>query len=294
MRQASRRWYRGDLTWSVFNYAALSLIAFATLYPFYWVIIASVSQPFQVLVGNVTLWPQGFATSAYGIVFAYTPLWRSFAMTVFYTVAGTTLNILLTMMMAYPLSRIWLRGRSFFSWIVVFTMFFGGGMIPSFLLIRSLKMLDTIWAMIIPGAVSAFNLIMARTYLTANLPDEIVESAQMDGANDLRIFWSIVMPLSGPIIAVLVLFYAVAHWNDLFSGLVYLQSQELFPLQLVMRNMVTLDWLVGLPTGTGKFSQFRFNIRYAVIVVGTVPILAVYPFVQRYFVKGVMLGSLKG
>ena len=289
-----RRVRTGDWAWNVFNYTALTLIGLVTLFPFYWVLIASISAPFEVLKGNVLLWPQGLALTAYEIIFDYTPLWRSLGMTVFYTVAGTTLNILLTMMMAYPLSRTWLRGRDVLSWLVVFTMFFGGGLIPSFLLVRALGMLDTIWVMILPGAVSAFNLVMARTYLTANMPDELVESAQIDGASDLRIFWSIVMPLSGPIIAVLVLFYAVAHWNDLLSGLLYLQNRDLFSIQLVLRNIVYESWLVGLATGTAKFSEFRFNVKYAVVVIGLVPILSVYPFVQRYFVQGVMLGSLKG
>jgi len=290
----TRRWTRGDWVFHIFNYTFLGLVALVTLYPFYWVAIASVSSPVEVVKGNVTLWPQGFAWTAYQIIGQFSPLWRAFGMSVFYTVFGTTLNILLTMLMAYPLSRSWLPGRGVLSWLVVFTMFFGGGMIPSYLVVRAFGLLDTVWAMVLPGAMSAFNLILARTYLSANLPDELVESAQIDGANDVQIFSRIVLPLSVPIIAVLVLFYAVGHWNDLYSGLLYLRTDTLFPIQLVMRNITAINYYAGLGSTSGKFSEFRFNVRYAVIVVGTLPILLVYPFVQKYFVKGVMLGSLKG
>jgi putative aldouronate transport system permease protein len=289
-----RRQPLGDITWHVFNYSALALLAFACVYPFIWVAFASLSHPDEVLAGSVYLWPRRFTLTAYEIVLGYSQLWISYANTVFYVVVGTAVNVALTMLTAYPLSRAWFRGRSVVTAIIVFTMFFSGGMIPTFLVVRAVGILNTRWAMILPGAISAWNLIMARTYLSANIPDELIEAAEMDGANDLRVLWSVVLPLSTPVVAVITLFYAVGHWNDFFSALIYLRDQSLYPQQVVLQQIVTTGTQMQMTAGrtTVERAMFAHTIKYAVIMVGTLPILTIYPFLQKYFVRGVMLGAL--
>lgn len=292
-----RRQSAGDLAWNLLNYGALTLLGLAAAYPFVWVISASLSDPAEVLKGSVILLPRGFDTTNYGIVLGFAAIWTGYLNTLYYVIVGTTINIMLTMLFAYPLSRIWFRARGAVNLFMIVTMFFGGGMIPTFLVVKALGLVDSRWAMIIPGAISAWNVIMARTYLSANIPDEMIEAAQIDGADDLRTLWSVVMPLSGPILAVIGLYYAVAHWNDYFSALLYLRDDSQFPLQVILRQVVQSP-LESLALGGGRTleerSLYSRTVQYAVIVVSTVPILLVYPLLQRYFVKGVMVGALKG
>lgn len=288
-----RRW--GELAFHIINYAVLLLIALVCIYPVVWVIAASFSDPVRVMAGEVYLWPKDFSLKAYEVIFRYDMLWIAYANTIFYVVVGTTLNVLLTMMAAYPLSRTWFYGRGVVTFIIVFTMFFGGGMIPSYILMRWLRLLDTRWAMILPGAVSAWNLLIARAYLQANIPDELVEAAAIDGASSLQTLFRIVFPLSTPVVAVLVLFYAVGHWNEFFSALIYLRTRELMPLQIILREIVVnLQMQDVLADVIGQRALLQETVKYATIVVATGPILLLYPFLQRYFVKGVLLGSLKG
>ncbi len=291
-----RRQTAGDMVWHVFNYTALALLAFACVYPFIWVAAASFSHPDQVLAGEIYLWPKQFSLTAYEIVLGYTQLWTAYGNTIIYVVAGTALNVALTMMVAYPLSRTWFVARGPIMAFVVFTMFFSAGMIPNFLVVKAVGILNTRWAMILPGAISAWNLILARTYLAANIPDEIVEAAEIDGASDLRVFLFVVLPLSLPILAVITLFYAVGHWNDFFSALIYLRDQSLYPLQVVLQKIVTTGSQMQMTAGrtAAERALFAHTIKYAVIMVATVPVLLIYPFLQKYFVKGVMLGALKG
>lgn len=285
----------GELIFQVSNYAVLLLIALICIYPVLWVISASFSNPVRVIAGEVYLWPKDFSLKAYQIIFHYDMLWIAYANTIFYVVVGTSLNVILTMMAAYPLSRTWFCGRGVITFIIVFTMFFGGGMIPSYILMRWLHLLDTRWAMILPGAVSAWNLLIARAYLQANIPDELVEAAAMDGASDLQILFRIVFPLSMPVVAVLILFYAVGHWNEFFSALIYLRTRELMPLQIILREIVVnLQMQDVLADVIGQRALLQETVKYATIVVATGPILVLYPFLQKYFVKGVLLGSLKG
>lgn len=285
----------GELIFQVSNYAVLLLIALICIYPVLWVISASFSNPVRVIAGEVYLWPKDFSLKAYQIIFHYDMLWIAYANTIFYVVVGTSLNVILTMMAAYPLSRTWFCGRGVITFIIVFTMFFGGGMIPSYILMRWLHLLDTRWAMILPGAVSAWNLLIARAYLQANIPDELVEAAAMDGASDLQILFLIVFPLSMPVVAVLILFYAVGHWNEFFSALIYLRTRELMPLQIILREIVVnLQMQDVLADVIGQRALLQETVKYATIVVATGPILVLYPFLQKYFVKGVLLGSLKG
>jgi putative aldouronate transport system permease protein len=275
-------------------YVALALVALACLYPFVYVIAASFSSPSSVLAGDVTLWPIHPTFEGYRIILHYDQFWIAYRNTVLYTVGGTLLNVTLTVMAAYPLSRRWFYGRNVIQLIAVFTLFFNGGLIPTFLLVRNLHLLDTPWVMILPGAVNAFNLVIARTYFETNLPDELLEAAELDGASDLRVLCQVVVPLSRPLIAVLSLFYAVAHWNEYFNALIYLHSRNLLPLQVVLREIVvsqSMQQVMG--DYIGMRAEVSAIVKFATIVVATVPILMVYPFVQRHFVKGALLGALK-
>jgi putative aldouronate transport system permease protein len=275
-------------------YVALALVALACLYPFVYVIAASFSSPSSVLAGDVTLWPIHPTFEGYRIILHYDQFWIAYRNTVLYTVGGTLLNVTLTVMAAYPLSRRWFYGRNVIQLIAVFTLFFNGGLIPTFLLVRNLHLLDTPWVMILPGAVNAFNLVIARTYFETNLPDELLEAAELDGASDLRVLCEVVIPLSRPLIAVLSLFYAVAHWNEYFNALIYLHSRNLLPLQVVLREIVvsqSMQQVMG--DYIGMRAEVSAIVKFATIVVATVPILMVYPFVQRHFVKGALLGALK-
>jgi putative aldouronate transport system permease protein len=291
----------GDIIFNTCNSIALVVIAFACLYPFLWVLSCSLSNPDAVLKGTVFLWPKQMELTTYRVVASFGRLWIGYANTIYYTVLGTAINVAMTLIVGYALSRTWVRGRGAVSGMIIFTMLFGGGMIPTYLVIKMLGMINTRWAMLIPGAISAWNLILTRTYLTANVPDELVEAASIDGANDLRTFWSVVLPVSGPIIAVITLFYAVGHWNDLFTPLLYLNDPKLYPLTIVLRD-VTMGGLmrggfsdIGAAFMSAKMkSAYSMNLKYAAIIVASAPIMCLYPFLQRYFIKGVMVGALKG
>jgi putative aldouronate transport system permease protein len=286
----------GDIAWNIFNYTALTLLAFAAIYPFVWVASASLSSPEAVIGGQVYLLPVGFTLDTYTYILGYQQLWTAYGNTIIYVVGGTALNVTLTMLVAYPLSRTWFKARAAVTAFIVFTMFFGGGMIPLFLVVRTLGLHNTRWAMILPTAIGAWEIIMTRSFLSANIPDELVEAAEIDGANDMQIFLRIVLPLSRPIIAVITLFYAVWHWNDFFNALIFLTNQNLYPLQVVLRQIVTTGQQMQMTGGTTmtKRALLTYTLRYAAIMAGTVPIMLIYPFVQKYFVKGALLGSLKG
>lgn len=293
----TKRWQFGDWVFHSANYLFMTALVLATTYPFIYVLATSVSDPIRVMAGEVWLLPIGLNFDAYDIVLRSKTVWNAYGNTLFYVVAGTSLNVVLTMLGAYPLSRSSLYGRGLFSFIIVFTMFFGAGMIPNFLLVKELGMLNTRWALIIPGAISAWLLIMTRTYLQANIPDELVEAAQIDGANDLTILWRLVVPLSLPILAVIALFYGVGHWNEYVSALIYLRDVSLQPLQVILRQILLAQMGLDLTTmvdDTFKEALMAQTLRPATTIVATLPILLFYPFLQRYFVKGMMVGSLKG
>ena len=214
--------------------------------------------------------------------------------TVIYTVVGTIISVALTSCAAYPLSRKDFCGRNTFMGIFAFTMFFSGGMIPTYLIIKSLKLLDTIWAIVLPCAVSTYNVIIMRTFFSTNIPDEMVESASIDGYNDILIFAKIVLPLSKPIIAVMLLFYGVAQWNSWFPALLYLKNRELYPLQLILREILIQSDVGKMAGGSADVQIIGDGLKYATMVVATLPIICLYPFLQKYFVKGVMIGAIKG
>ena len=253
----------------------------------------SISGSTAILGGTVWLWPQDITWSGYATVVKSTEVWRSYYNTLWYTGVGTAINVSITLMVSYPLSRRAFHGSGLLMFYIAFTMWFSGGIIPTFIIVRNLGLYATRWAMVLPTAAAAWNIIITRTYLQSNIDDSIPESAKIDGANDLTIFFRIVIPVSSTIIAVNVLFYAVAHWNAYFPALIYLPDPDLHPLQMILRKFLILppeeEELMAFEAIAGITRN-----RFVVIMVGTLPILAVYPFLQRYFIKGVMIGALKG
>ncbi|OZB91265.1 carbohydrate ABC transporter permease [Paenibacillus sp. XY044] len=279
-------------------YILLGVVTLIVLYPLFFVLIASVSNPGSVIRGEVWLWPKGFSLVGYERLFGNKELLRGFMNTVMYTVAGTALNVMMTVAGAYPLSRADFKGRHVFTFLIVFTMFFGGGMIPTYLLIKSLGLLNTFWAMIIPSAVSVWNILIMRTFFQSSIPKEIQEAAFMDGCSNIKILLKVVLPLSGPVLAVMVLFYAVGHWNAYFSALLYLSDRDLYPMQLFLREILVqnqMQEMVDISDDTLARSLMDAEaIKYAAVIVTNLPMLILYPFLQKYFVKGVMVGAIKG
>lgn len=283
---------------------ALLLIGIATLYPVVHVFSVSLSHPDEVLAGSVGWYPRRIDFNAYIYIFRHHLIPTGYKNTILYTSVGTAINIVFTCMAAYPLARKSLPFRKIVTAFMVFTMYFSGGLIPTFLLIRNLGMVNTIWALVIPPAIAVWNLIILRTFFQ-RIPDEMAESALLDGASGLRILFSIIIPLSKAAIAVIALFYVVNHWNGFMAPLIYLRDAKKYPLQIIIRDIVLGELLLS------KMEEFedlwmewewddeinpRFyteNFRYAVIFVSVIPLLLIYPFLQRYFVKGVMIGSLK-
>jgi putative aldouronate transport system permease protein len=283
----------GDRAFDIFNGALLLGLVFVTLYPFYYVLMASLSEPSQMLRhSGLLLAPQGFSLEAYSRVFENEYLRNSYRNTLFYVVFGTALNMFLTCLGAYALSKHDLVGRTQITLFIVITMFFSGGLIPNFLLVQNLGLLNNPLAVILPTAINTWNLLILRTAFTA-IPSSLEESARLDGANDLTILFRIYIPLSLPTIAVLILFYAVGHWNSWFSALLYLNDQNLHPLQLVLRQVLIDGSIEGLSAGGDEAEPIAVTLRYASIIASILPILMVYPFLQRYFVQGVLVGGVK-
>ncbi|TXK83810.1 carbohydrate ABC transporter permease [Paenibacillus sp. N3.4] len=289
---------RSDQIFNIFNYTVLILFTITVLYPLIYVLSASFSSPTAVMSGKVWLWPVDTTFQGYEAVFKHKQVWTGFANSMYYAVVGTVFNVIMTLIAAYPLSRKDFYIRNAVMALFVFTMMFGGGLIPNYLLVKSLGLLDTRWALIIPGLMSVMSVIIARTYFQTTIPDELLEAAHLDGCSDYRFLVKIVAPLSGPIIAVLSLFYAVGHWNTYFNALLYLKSPNLFPLQIILRDILVQntfneDILTDV-VGAAQREGMRELLKYSLIVISTIPVLIVYPFVQRHFVKGMMIGSLKG
>ena len=286
----------GSRAFDVFNVIFMLLFLLVTLYPFWYVVIVSLSDGKAVLSGQVSLWPVNITLDTYRVVLRDSSIITGFKNTVIYTSLGTFINLVCTSLCAYPLSRPDLLGKKQVMGMIVFTMFFSGGMIPAYLVMNQMRLIDTIWAMVLPGAISTYNMIVMRTFFMG-IPESLHESACLDGANDWQVLVRIVLPLSMPIMATMLLFYAVGHWNSYMNALLYLNSKSLFPLQSILRNMVVDGQLSEAQTQVGGGSSFTVietTMKYATIVVSTLPILLIYPFVQKYFVKGVMIGSIKG
>lgn len=273
------------------------IIILIVLVPLLFVLAASFSDPDLVIRGDVLLWPKGFTTKAYHMVFENEDIWRGFCNTIFYTISGTIISLVLTVLAAYPLSRKNLRGRNVIMMAILFTMYFSGGMVPTYLLVRDLGMYNSIWAILLPNAISTYNLIVAKTFFENSIPDELYEAARLDGCGNLNMLFKIVLPLSKAILAVLVLYYAVAIWNSYFDALIYLKDADKHPLQIILRNILLLGQTEQMGTndvGMAEKIKMAEAVKYSAIVISSIPMLIIYPFVQKYFVKGVMIGAVKG
>ncbi|MBI1257017.1 MAG: ABC transporter permease subunit [Chloroflexi bacterium] len=287
----------GDRVFMFFVYLFLVLVLLVVLYPVIYIVSASFSDPLAVTSGKVWLYPVDFSLRGYEVTFQNPQIVTGYLNSLFYTVVGTLISVVLTVFVAYPLSRRDLYGSNVVMFLITFTLIFSGGLIPTYLVVKQLGMIDTRWALLIPQAVAAFQVIIARTFFRATIPEELVEAAELDGCNDLQFLWSVVLPLSKPIIAVLALMYAVSQWNSYFDALIYLKSSDLQPLQLVLRNILILNTTSGGMMDAAAMAQRRQLadlLKYCLVVVGSVPVLLIYPFVQRYFVKGMLIGSIKG
>lgn len=297
MKKTGIRVSPADRIFDILNYVFLTLCLLIVAYPLYFIVIASVSDPTAVYAGKVILWPARFTLEGYQRILDYESFFTGYRNTVIYTVVGTTVNVLITIPGAYALSRKDLVGRNFFMMGVTFTMIFSGGLIPTYLLVISLNLYNTMWALILPVAVSAWNLIVARTFFQQTIPDELLEAATLDGAGNTQFFLRVVLPLSKSIIAVMVLFYAVNHWNSYFNALIYLKSAEKYPLQLVLRNILFENSLGDMVEDASTLAlQQRLGdlIKYGIIIASSLPLLILYPFLQRFFIQGVMIGAVKG
>ena len=284
----------GERLYTFVVYALLTVFCLLILIPLLHIISGSFSDPISLLKGEVGLLPKGFTTSMYETVFKDKEIWQGYWNTIVYTVVGTLISVTLTAFGAYPLSRKDFYGRNVYMGLFVFTMFFTGGMIPTYLLVKQLKMLNTMWALVLPSAVSTYNLIIMRTFFQTSIPGELAESASLDGCSDLGVFFRIVIPLSAPIFAVMVLFYGVAQWNSWFPALLYISDRSLYPLQMVLREVLIQIDVSNMAGATGDVEIIGDGLKYATMVVATLPIMCLYPFLQKYFVKGVMIGAVKG
>ncbi len=285
---------RGHRVFQGVNGVILTLVVLVTLYPFVNIVARSFSGEREIRSGDVTLWPKGFDLTTYEIVFSDSMFWRNYGNTVFYTVVSTAVAMVLTTCYAYVLSKKNLKGRGALVGIAVFTMFFTGGLIPNYVLITSLGLKNSVWAIALPNAISVFNLLVMKAFFES-LPNELEEAAQIDGLSTYGTLLRIVLPLSKAVVATMVLFYSVSFWNSWFSAFLYMDRTELMPVTDYLRNL-----LAGATAGTGagatteNLTQVDANIQSVTIVLTSLPILCLYPFVQRYFVSGVMLGAVKG
>lgn len=289
-----------DKLFDVLNKTLVWFFIIVIAYPLVYICSAAISDPQLVSTGEMWLWPKGITFEGFQRVFNDSEIWMGYFNTIFYTLLGTFINLAVTLPMAYALTRKDLRGKGIIMGMLVFTMFFDGGLIPTYLLVKNLGMVDTIWAMVIPGAAAVWNIIVTMTFFKVAIPRELEESAEMDGASVFRIFLQVVLPLSLPIIAVMGLFYGVGHWNQYFNALIYLNDRSLFSLQLILREILVLsqmstEMMESTDPETILEQQRIANIiKYAVMIVSAAPLLIVYPFLQRFFLKGVMIGSIKG
>lgn len=277
--------------------AVLILFFLVTLYPIIYVVSASFSSGKAVSAGKVVLWPVDLSVEGYEAVFKNKNILTAYGNTILYTAVGMIVNVGMAMVAAYPLARKTLPGKNWLMFLFTFTMYFGGGLIPSYMLIRNLKLIDSMWALILPGAVPVYNMILARTFIQNSIPDELLEAARIDGCSDTKFFFKIVLPLSQAILAVLAIYSMVAHWNSYFSAMLYLNTQDKMPLQIILKqilvsNTITSDMID--PELMEARQALADVIKNALIVVSTAPIMCIYPFMQKYFVQGVMIGSLKG
>lgn len=291
---------RGDKVFNWFNLVLVGILTLIILYPLLFVVFASLSDPRQIFDHVLLLWPRGFTLDGYKRVFGNSDIWMGFKNAIIYTGLGTVVNVVMTTLAAYPLSRRDFRGRNVITMLFTFTMFFSGGLIPTYLVNQALGIVNTMWVMIIPGAISVYNMIIMRTYFQQNIPLELEESAFIDGATDMQLLLKIVLPLSTPIIAVMMMFYGVGRWNGYFDAMIYLSDRNLFPLQLILREILVQNQMGDsvnqaiMTANQSEVNSLKQSIKYAVVVVSSVPVLIFYPVVSKYFEKGIMVGAIKG
>lgn len=291
-----------DVIFDTILFIVLTLIFLIVAYPLWWVIISSVSEPTAVSGGRVLWYPVGFTLKGYAEVFKDNSIVRSFLNSILYTVCGVLVNLAVTLPTAYALSRDKFSGKGIVTIFYVITMFFGGGLIPTYLVVRSVGLLNTMWALILPGCLSVYNMIVARTFFKSNISEELYEAAEIDGCTQGRFFFQIALPLSGAITAIMVLYYGVGHWNSYFSALIYLSDANKYPLQLVLRRILITNEAALAQTAVTQEAREAMNaqkdlievMKYSLIIISSVPVLVLYPFIQKHFVKGVMVGSVKG
>lgn len=289
----------GDRAFTGVVYALLFVVLVMIAFPLWYVLVASISAPAEVMHGNVCIWPKGSNLDAYRKVFTYQKVLTGYRNTIVYTVLGTLINLVMTTATAYPLSRQDFTGRVVIGRLLTFTMFFSGGMIPLYLVVRGLGLYDTMWAILLPASISMFNCIIMRSYFETSIPKELQEAGIIDGCGNIAVLFRIVLPLSMPILAVMVIYYGVQHWNAYFSALIYLSDAKKYPLQLILREILVqfqMQDIMGGDAAAAADQQVMMaeGIKYALIVVSSVPIMMIYPFVQKYFAKGVMVGAVKG
>jgi len=286
-----------DRILTVFVWILLIAILLVIMVPLLFILASSFSDPSAVSAGKVVLWPVDFSLVGYQAIFQSPSILRGFINSIQYTVVGTIISVTLTLFAAYPLSRKDLKIRGPVMFLLTVTMFFNGGMIPTYLVVSKLNLIDTFWAMIIPSAMGVWNVILTKTYIQSSIPLDIYESASIDGCSDWKYFYTMVLPLSKPIIAVMVLLYAVGKWNDFFSGLLYLNDSSKQPLQMILRNILLLSDSGGITMNLAEQmnrQELKTLLQYSLIVVSSVPVLMLYPLIQKHFVKGIMMGSIKG
>jgi putative aldouronate transport system permease protein len=293
---------RGEKLFDAVNLTILTIAVLSILYPLWFILIASISDPLLVGAGKVWLWPKGITFEGYRQVMKYPMLLRSYRNTIFYAIAGTVTTLAFNLPAAYALSRKDLVGRGVLTAVFAFTMFFNGGLIPTFLVIKGLGMVNTVWAMIIPGATSMYTIIVCRTYFHSSLPEGLQEAARIDGCSDFGIFFRMILPLSTPIIAVTAMFAMVGHWNSYFNALIFIRDSRLNPLQIVLREILVMNQTAAMLTtmsaidaeSAARRAMLVQIIKYSLIVLSSLPVMVIYPFFQRYFVKGIMVGAIKG
>ena len=299
-RKSGYRKSYSDKIFDIVNLLVMIILLFIFVWPLWFVVIASFSDPNQVWMGKVVLWPKGITLVSYEELLQYKRIWSGYANTIFYTVVGTLVNLVMTVCGAYPLSRKDFMPRHVVMIMLMITMYFSGGLIPTYLVVSKLGLVNTRWAMIIPGAMSVYNMIVTRTYFMNSIPSSLQDAATLDGASSFQYLIRVVLPLSKPILAVIGLYYAVGHWNDFYSALIYIYDDSMLPLQSFLRDILmstklTLNNMSGVDMATAAAkAQLAQTLKYSVIIVSTVPVLCIYPFIQKYFVKGVMIGSVKG
>lgn len=288
----------GEKLFTIIDYALLLLLVVVIAYPLIYILSASFSSPQAVISGRVILWPVDVTLKGYRAVFQNPKIMTGFRNSVFYTVAGTAINIVMTVLCAFPLSRREFTARNKIAAFFVFTMYFSGGLVPTYMLVRNLRMVNTVWAMLIPTAMSSYNMIICRTYMVNSIPDELYEACEIDGGTPWQYLVRVVTPLCKPILAVMVLYYGVSHWNDYYNAMIFLKKDMLQPLTIVMREILIqnkVDFtMLRDARAASEMQGLAQLLKYSTIVVASVPVLAIYPFVQKYFVEGVMIGAVKG